>query len=317
MHGSSVQSRVFSPLAQSKPVATRAGDFLFLSGQTPHDPQNGRLVTGLEDIEERAKGILDLKEYVSLFDRVISGPIAAQTFTLLANVKDILLENGMSLEHIVKTNIYVTQCQDLGAFYRVWKEFFPKSTTACSIVEIPTVGINPKIHVTMDCIAALPEKISLKQIERIPSDRPHIGLGGCAAVKAGDLIFISSHVGVNDEGKAILKCSELGREAQLFMKHVPMATARTEATVAQFWSISQQVNALLKKAGSSEENVVTFYTFVRSMNRELYITHPVRKIFYPDPPSGRTSFGMPLIFGNEDLRLQVDGIATLPGKGRY
>ena len=314
MSKSVVYSHIFSSLAQEKMVAARAGEFLFLAGQTPHDPETGRLVTGLQDIKLRAKGILDIDEYGSLFDRVISGPMAAQAFTILANIKDILSENGMSMEQIVKSNIYITNFQDLGVFYRIWKKFFPKPTTACTVFGISRVGINPKIRVTMDCIAALPEKIPLGKIERFPSDRPEIGLGGCAAVKAGDLIFISGHVGINSQGRAILKCREVSKEAQAFIESVPMATARAEASVAQFWSINKQIGDLLRRIGSSGENILAFHTFARTMTHELYSTQPVRNIFYPEQPPTGTSFGCPSILGNEDLCLQIEAIATVPGK---
>jgi len=185
--------RFFSPLAQSKPVAVRAGEFLFLSGQTPHDPETGKLVMNLQDIKDRAKGILDVDEYGSLFDRVILAPMAAQAFTILANIKDLLSENGLSLEHIVKTNVYITNFQDLPVFHRIWRKFFPKPTTACSVAGISTVGMHSKIRLIVDCIAALPEKIPLSRIQRFPSENPQVGFGGCAAVKAGDLIFISGH----------------------------------------------------------------------------------------------------------------------------
>ena len=314
MPKSMIQSKIFSPIAQFKPIAAKAGEFLFLSGQTPHDPKTGRLVTSLQDIKDRAKGVLALDEYESLFDRVISGPIAAQTFTILANIKDILAGNGMTMKHIVKANIYIVSFQDLSVFYRIWRNFFPDPTTACSVVGISTLGMNPKIRVSMDCIAALPERIGLEQIQRIPSDRPQIGFGGCSAVKAGHLIFISGHIGVNEEGKAILKCKEVSKEAQTFIENRSMIDSRAEASVAQYWAINHQIRDLLKKFGTSGDNVLAVHTFARSMTHELYSTQPSRKIFYPEAPPAGTSFGYPSIFGNGDLCLQIEAIATLPGR---
>ena len=78
----------------------------------------------LQDIKDRAKRILDVDEYGSLFDRVILAPMAAQAFTILVNIKDLLSENGLSLEHIVKTNVYITNFQDLPVFHRIWRNFF-------------------------------------------------------------------------------------------------------------------------------------------------------------------------------------------------
>ncbi len=314
MPKSIVQSKTFSPLAQFKPIAARGGDFLFLSGQTPHDPETGKLVTSIQDIKDRAKGILDMNEYESLFDRVIPGPVAAQTFTILANIKAVLSENNMSMEHIVKANIYISNFQDLAAFHRVWKKFFPKPTTASSVIGISTAGMNPEIRVMMDCIAALPEKIPPGQIQRLLSDKPHVGFGECSAVKAGDLIFVSGHVGVDHEGKAILKCKEVGKEAETYIKKMPTATVRTEATVAQFWSINEQINESLKKIGSSGDNILIQNFFAKTMTSELFNCFPVNTIFYPKNPPAGTGFGYPSIFGNNDLHMQVEVIAAVPGK---
>lgn len=313
MSKSVVQSQVFSAVAQSKPIGVRAGDFLFLSGQTPHDPETGKLVTTLQDIRERAKGIVDLSEYEALWDRISFGPMVAQAFTILANIKAILSENGMSLEHVVKSNIYITNFQDLRFFYKIWRIFFPKPTAACTVIRMSTTGMHPKIRVIIDCIAALPEKIPLKDIQRFPSDSRQVGFGGCSAVKAGDLIFISGHVGVNDEGQAILKCREVGKEAQSLIETMPMATTRNEATVAQVWTIYKRINDLLKKVGSSGDNILLLHSSDR-IDRDLSIIHPLRKIFFPKTPPAGSGFGYTSILGDDDLYVQFEAIAAVPGK---
>ena len=309
-----VSSNLFSPLAQSYPLAVRGQDFLFLSGQTPHDPENGKLVTGLQDIKDRAKGLINLDEYNSLFDRVIPGPVAAQTFTVLSNMKAILAENDMSMGDIVKTNIYITDFQDLAALQKIWKTFFQKPTTACSVVKVSTLGMNPNIRVFMDCIAALPGNIPQSQIQRFPADNPQVAMGGCSAVRAGDLIFVSGHVGVDANGEAFLRCRQLGQESLAYIKQIPMATRRTEAAVAQIWAINTQINDLLERIGSSGDHILIQNVFGRTMIYDFYNMLPVNQIFYPKTPAACTGFGYPNILGNDDLYLQVEVIATLPGK---
>ncbi len=166
----------------------------------------------------------------------------------------------------------------------------------------------------MDCIAALPDKIPAQEIQPFRSDKPQIGLGDCAAVKAGDLIFVSGHVGVDSSGKAILKCKDVGKEAENFIGKMPMATSRTEATVAQIWSINEQINDLLKKIGSSGDNILIQNYFARTMTYDFFNTLPVNKIFYPEAPPAATGFGYPSILGNDDLYIQVEVVATGPGK---
>lgn len=313
MPRSIIRSKLFSPLAELKPVAVRAGEFLFISGQTPHDPTSGELVTSIDQIRQRAKGRLDFSAYESLFDQVIPGPVAAQTFTVLANMEGILAENQMSLEHVVKVNIYLTDFQNLTAFRRIWRTFFPVPTTACSIVGISTAGMNPNVLVTLDCMAVLPEKIPVENILRIPSEGIHVGLG-CAAVKAGDLIFVSGHVGSDREGRPILKCKDVGKDAKKLIETIPMATPRTEATVAQMWSINEQINGLLERIGSSGDNILIQNYFVKSMAYDFFNVLPVNRIFYPKFPPAATGFGYPAVSGSNECNVQVEVVATVPGR---
>jgi enamine deaminase RidA (YjgF/YER057c/UK114 family) len=139
-------------------------------------------------------------------------------------------------------------------------------------------------------------------------------MGECSAVRAGDLIFVSGHVGVDANGEALLKYGQLGREALAYIKEIPLATRRTEAAVAQIWSINTQINDLLKRIGSSGDNILIQNVFGRTMIHDFFDMLPVNQIFYPKNPPACTGFGYPSIWGDDDLYLQVEVIAAVPGK---
>ena len=111
-----------SPLAQ----AIRAGDFLFLSGQGPLDPQT--------------------KE-------VVAGDIRAQAARVLANIRAILEAGGASPAQIVNMRVFLRDTADFPAFNEVFTQFMAgeKITRTCVGAVLHRKGVNIEI----DCVAYL------------------------------------------------------------------------------------------------------------------------------------------------------------------
>lgn len=77
--------------------AIKAGDFLFVSGQLPIDPSTGNMV---------------------------SNDIALQTHQSLNNLKNIITAAGMSLNNVVKVNIFLSDMDNFDAMNKVYATFF-------------------------------------------------------------------------------------------------------------------------------------------------------------------------------------------------
>jgi 2-iminobutanoate/2-iminopropanoate deaminase len=77
--------------------AVQAGDALYLSGQTPIDPATGKLV---------------------------AGGIAAQTEQCFANLAAVLEAAGLTLDDVVKCNVYLADIGDFAAMNAVYKQKF-------------------------------------------------------------------------------------------------------------------------------------------------------------------------------------------------
>ncbi len=73
------------------------GNLLFLSGQLPINPEEGKIVA--EDIE-------------------------GQTRASLENVKAILASCGCTMEHVVKTTVYLSDIANFVKMNKVYQEFF-------------------------------------------------------------------------------------------------------------------------------------------------------------------------------------------------
>ncbi|MBI5189660.1 MAG: RidA family protein [Nitrospirae bacterium] len=89
--------------------AVRVGDFVFVSGQIPLNPETGEVV--FADITE-------------------------QTERILVNIRNILQEAGMGLEDVVKTTVFLELMDDLSRVNEVYGRFFGPNPPARAAVEV-------------------------------------------------------------------------------------------------------------------------------------------------------------------------------------
>ena len=106
--------------------AVRAGDFVFVSGQVPMGTDG----------------------------EIVDGNITTQTRQTIDNVKAILKEQGLGLEHVVKATVWLADARDFWPFNKVYLEYFGAALPARSCVradmmvdckvEIEVVAYDPK-----------------------------------------------------------------------------------------------------------------------------------------------------------------------------
>ena len=89
--------------------AVQAGPFLFCSGQIPLDPASGQVITG--DVSAQAKRVLE-------------------------NVVAVLKAGGASLDHVVKSTIFLKSMGDFAAVNEVYGSYFKSNPPARSTVEV-------------------------------------------------------------------------------------------------------------------------------------------------------------------------------------
>jgi len=108
-------------------AAISVGEFVYCSGQTPLDPATGELV---------------------------EGGCGSQTKQVLKNVSAVLEAAGLTLAHVVKTTVFLTDMGNFQEMNGVYAEFFAepfpaRSTVAVralpkdAMVEIEVVAVRP------------------------------------------------------------------------------------------------------------------------------------------------------------------------------
>lgn len=105
--------------------AVWTGDLLYCSGQIPLVPSTGNLVTG---------GIVE------------------QTQRVLENVQALLQSQDLSLDHVIKTTVFLTDLGHFAAMNEVYSRYFTKDFPARSTVQV--AGLPKDALVEIEVIAS-------------------------------------------------------------------------------------------------------------------------------------------------------------------
>jgi len=106
--------------------AIRAGDFVFLSGQIPLDPETGKIA---------GDGIVD------------------QTHQVLKNLGAVLTAAGASYSTVVKTTVYLADMSEFNAMNQVYADYFGAPAPARATVQ--AARLPRDVCVEIDAIAYL------------------------------------------------------------------------------------------------------------------------------------------------------------------
>lgn len=105
--------------------AVAAGSFLFISGQLPTDPKVGKIVAST--IEEQTKQVID-------------------------NIEAILNSEGLTLEHVVKADVFLKDMQDFQQMNGIYAERFNHAAKPARLtVQVARLPLDVRIEIT--CIA--------------------------------------------------------------------------------------------------------------------------------------------------------------------
>lgn len=100
--------------------AITAGDWVFCSGQIPLDPASGQLVEGT--IEDQTRRVLD-------------------------NLAAVLEAAGSSLNHVVKTTIFLADMNDFAAVNAIYGEYFKTDPPARSTVQVARLPRDVRVEI--------------------------------------------------------------------------------------------------------------------------------------------------------------------------
>lgn len=100
--------------------AIKAGDFVFVSGQIPIDPQSGQFVPG---------------------------GIAEQTEQVLKNLSAVLKAAGSGLDRVVKATVFLANMDEFEEMNQVYGRYFPDQAPARATVEVARLPRDARVEI--------------------------------------------------------------------------------------------------------------------------------------------------------------------------
>jgi 2-iminobutanoate/2-iminopropanoate deaminase len=102
--------------------AVWAGDLLYLSGQTPIDPATGAL---------------------------IAGDVHTQTMRVFDNLEAVLRDSGLSMDHVIKCNVYLTSMADFPAMNAAYESRFTRPFPARTTVAVAGLPLGAAVEIEL------------------------------------------------------------------------------------------------------------------------------------------------------------------------
>jgi 2-iminobutanoate/2-iminopropanoate deaminase len=106
--------------------AVKAGNFLFVSGQVAINPESNEL--NISNIEE-------------------------ETHQVMRNLKAVLLEAGLSFDHVVKSTIFLTDMGTFSQVNEVYGQYFSADFPARETVQVSVLPKNVNVEISVIAIA--------------------------------------------------------------------------------------------------------------------------------------------------------------------
>jgi 2-iminobutanoate/2-iminopropanoate deaminase len=103
-------------------AAVWSGDVLYCSGQTPIDPATGRL---------------------------IDGDVTAQTHRAFDNLQAMLHAAGLTMDHVIKCNVYLVDMADFAAMNAAYAERFSAPHPARTTVAVAALPLGARVEIEL------------------------------------------------------------------------------------------------------------------------------------------------------------------------
>jgi reactive intermediate/imine deaminase len=122
-------------------------------------------------------------------DGAMPGDFRAQVRQTLENVRAVVEAAGLSMDHVVYSQIYLEDVRRWEELGPVWREFFPHDAPACAVLGVERMPGGTPVEINAVAVRDLArKKVTLLQDVAVP---PFCS----AAVDAGDRVFVSGVLG--------------------------------------------------------------------------------------------------------------------------
>ena len=132
----------------------RAGDFVFLSGIIPVNPQSGTIVRGFKDIPVEVRQLVGETGEFSTDAR--QGPILAQSWYVLESIRHTVQQAGGQMSDVIKLVQYFRNLDHFPCYSRVRKLFYDGQPPVSTVVQVSEMLPSAEVLIEVEATAWLP-----------------------------------------------------------------------------------------------------------------------------------------------------------------
>jgi enamine deaminase RidA (YjgF/YER057c/UK114 family) len=280
MKVTSVHSENPKPLANYT-EAYRAGDFVFASGQLATDFKTG--------IPAEARTNPLFPYYGS--------DIKLQTDYILKNLQRTFAAAGSSLDHVFKSQVFLTSLDDFAGFDEVWKTYF-KTPPARSTIQTTGLLIKDAL-IEIDLIGYVPRPGL--EVQVIRSENPAPLAHYTEAFRVGDMVYASGQL-ATDFKEAIAPEARRNLEFPYYGVDIKLQTDY----------ILKNLQRTFAAAGSSLDHVVKAQVFLTDL-ADFAGFDEVWKQHFKTPPARSTIGTGGLLIKGAPIEIDLIGYVPRPG----
>jgi enamine deaminase RidA (YjgF/YER057c/UK114 family) len=199
------------------PVLT-CGDYVFVAGQTAEALKTG-------------EGPIDPAARMPAGHLWKGTPIKLETeFVIERKLKPALAAVGNKLAEVVKAQVYLRDIGDAPAFNEVWAKHFGKAPPATTIITTSTPGFICEVgRIEINTLSVRRGGRTRKQV--IDAGVPTAYAGHVQAIRAGDLLFLSGLMAV-DEGGALAGGGAVQGQMDVMLAHAERICRKAGTSLA-------------------------------------------------------------------------------------
>jgi enamine deaminase RidA (YjgF/YER057c/UK114 family) len=280
MKVTSVHSDNPKPLANYT-EAYRAGDFVFASGQLATD-----FKTGIP-VEARTNPLFPY----------YGSDIKLQTDYILKNLQRTFAAAGSSLDHVFKSQVFLTSLEDFAGFDEVWKTYF-KTPPSRSTIQTSGLLIKDAL-IEIDLIGYVPRPGL--EVQVIRSENPAPLAHYTEAFRVGDMVYASGQL-ATDFKEAVAPEARRNPEFPYYGADIKLQTDY----------ILKNLQRTFAAAGSSLDHVVKAQVFLTDL-ADFAGFDEIWKQHFKTPPARSTIGTGGLLIKGAPIEIDLIGYVPRPG----
>lgn len=268
------------PVGSAYVPAVAVGDYIFVAGQMGSTSEMELAP------EARAKPNVWNESQIKL-----------ETVYTLKLVENGLRAAGASRDDVVKLQVYMSDIEEVPRMDEVWREFFGENLPARTVIPATSYGV-PEGRIEINAIALKSDSRLAREVIVAPGvprpcpTEPH-------AVRAGDLVFLSTLMAVDDHG--LISSARVHPNMPYFANQAKL----------EMRAILEKAAAICAAAGTTLDLAVRMQCFLVDLG-DLPAIFDVMAEVWPTNPPAFTAVRVPPPLPAPNARVLVDLTAVMP-----